>query len=333
MPTVSVLMCVFNTNLTHLKESIDSITNQTFINWQFIIVDDGNKSVELKAYLKNKAHSDSRIKLIVNKTNLGLTKSLNIGLKYCTGKYVARMDSDDISLPDRLFKQFCYMESHPDIDILGCNVKQFGDNDIHVAKFRNYVSGDLERFNIKMLFNNVGPIHPTVMIKKSFLDNYQIEYREDIKKAQDYALWLDCLKVGGHFACLTECLLYYRIHDGQISCATSEDQNRYKRLIIQENIMLKFGVDKHTAEVLSTLYSPIYEYSVYDYQKSLKEVRSANCCFSDVKLNEELRERWIHKIVKCVLYNCKLKGFFSIYTIRCFFSKSFLSWIKDHLIN
>ena len=122
MVSVSVLMPVYNTQAGFLAEAVESILNQTFGEFEFLIVDDCSTLKETTEYLNSL--DDPRVKIIRNHENLGITKSLNIGIREAAGKYIARMDSDDISLPQRLEKQYAFMETHPDPD----NAKSDGPN-------------------------------------------------------------------------------------------------------------------------------------------------------------------------------------------------------------
>ena len=108
-PLVSVIMSTYNADYDYLTESITSILDQTYKNLEFIIINDGSIT-NPKAIIDN--FCDNRIIYIENKFNLGITKCLNIALTYCSGKYIARMDDDDISLPDRIQKQVMYFENH-----------------------------------------------------------------------------------------------------------------------------------------------------------------------------------------------------------------------------
>lgn len=330
MIEVSVLMSVYNTKVNYLIEAIESILNQNEMNckMEFIIVDDGSSNLEIEKILTSYAKRNYQIKIINNKKNLGLTKSLNIGLNECRGKYIARMDSDDISHPDRLYKQFCYMENNSNVDILGCNIKQFGDSTIRVAKFKNYME-DMKVFRIKMLFNNFGPMHPSVMIRRSFLENNNIRYREDIMKAQDYALWIDCLNAGAVFACLNERLLMYRIHGSQITTASANEQNKYKQKIISENLIRKFPINDKESKILATLYSQTYEYSPQEYINSIKNlIFGADEATREI-LSNELQERWIHKVAKCMAKAHDFNGMKQAYTYQCIFSPNIYRWIKS----
>lgn len=326
MNKVSVLMCVYNTKLTYLQEAINSILNQNFHDWELIIVDDGS-NMQVSEVLKKYARENKQISIIKNERNLGLTKSLNIGLEKCSGRYIARMDSDDISLPDRLRRQYEYMENHREVDVLGVNVDNIGDMSVYQPKFRNYMK-DTNVFRIKMLFNNVGPRHPSVMIRKSFLDENKILYREEIRKAQDYALWIDCINAGAMFACLEEKLLLYRIHREQITTAEYREQSEYVKKIIQKNLMKIFMIEQKGAEVLSTLYSNKYEFTVEEYIYWINYLCKVNKSYSSILFVKELKERWLHKVIKCAKYSRDYTGMKYLFTFRCIFSKSLFSWIK-----
>ncbi|NBJ94043.1 glycosyltransferase [Parablautia muri] len=326
MNKISVLMCVYDTPVNYLQEAIDSILNQNFSEWEMIIVDDGSNQQTVEV-LKKYAKKNNQIKIIRNKQNLGLTKSLNIGLKKCSGRYIARMDSDDISLVDRLNRQYKYMEEHQEVDVLGVNVENFGDKSIYQPKFRNYMN-DTNVFRVKMLFNNVGPRHPSVMIRKSFLDENNILYQEKMVKAQDYALWVDCIEAGAIFACLNEKLLLYRIHKEQITTSAHGEQSQYLKKIIQGNLMKIFGIEQEGAEVLSTLYSDKFEFTVEKYIFWIDYLSKTNRIYSPTIFDNELKERWIHKVIKCAKYSKDYRGLKYIFTLRCVFSKSLFSWIR-----
>src|SRR3989338_6910450 len=108
--TISVVMAVHN-QLRTLPAALDSILGQTFTDWELILIADGCDT-ETELYLVKYSHQDSRIKLVINRKHLGLTKSLNKGLKLARGRYLARMDADDISLPERIEKQVEYLSAH-----------------------------------------------------------------------------------------------------------------------------------------------------------------------------------------------------------------------------
>ena len=223
-PLVSVIMSVYNTKEEYLRESIESILNQSYEFFEFIIIDDASDrwcSMILEEYI------DKRIKLLKNKVNLGLTKSLNKALDISKGQYIARMDSDDVAYPNRLERQVEYMEQHLNIAALGTLAKTSDTNEcIGHLKTRNK-----ELLKVYMLFQNAGIMHPTAMLRKSFLDEHSIKYREQILKAQDYALWLDILQ-HGKIQCLNQVLLVYRRHKEQITQNMAQEQIKYTNIIM-----------------------------------------------------------------------------------------------------
>lgn len=215
---VSVLISLFNEDVEVLKKSIESILNQTYKNIEVIIIDDGLSS-RSKDFIDQVRNIDNRIILIKNDNNLGLTKSLNKGLKYCNGDYIARMDGDDISLPKRIEKQVEYMEKNKDIDITGTGVISFGEK---VSYLSPSMGMDSETINVNLLFTSC-LCHPSVMIRKSFLKKNNLNYNEHFKKAQDYDLW-ERASSYGKLVVLKDVLLLYRIHDKQITKSYSCEQ-------------------------------------------------------------------------------------------------------------
>lgn len=212
-PTISVIMSVYNEPIEWLKLSIDSICHQTYKDFEFIIICDNPYNKENLSILNKYKQHDSRITLIVNNKNIGLTKSLNKGLEIAKGKYIARMDADDISLPFRFEKQICYMESHPNTIVLGTNIIPFGYHSfLRSFDFIKFTNDDIKA---QMLLIN--PIaHSTVLIRKKILDQHVIKYDEAYLQSQDYRLWEQLLPYGD-FANLNEKLLYYRLSPQQIS--------------------------------------------------------------------------------------------------------------------
>lgn len=334
---ISVIMSVYNTKPDYLLEAIESILHQSYKDFEFIIVNDGTTNQGTLNVLKQYEKRDSRIRLIVNQTNLGLTKSLNIGLSAAHGKYIARMDSDDISHWCRLEKQYTYMEQNQDIDILGCLIRKIGKAQaVEPAYYIDYTQNDYESFTIKMLFYNVGPIHPTVMIRNEFLKKYNIKYDEDIKKAQDYALWLDCIFAGGKIRNLPEVLLEYRLHSDQITVIDNVEQVAYMQNVSIQNFKrLGFEMNEKEYKMLVTLHSAEYSENPICYIEALGRISLLNQQmkrFSVKKFNNELKIRWIHKVVKCIVKKHDFSGMFYRYTYQCVFSKAFIIWLKEYVL-
>ena len=209
-PTVSVIMPTYNTPVEMLSEAVNSILEQTFMDFEFIIIDDCSTDTSVQ-YLET--IQDERVKIIRNQQNMGITKSLNIGLSLARGRYIARMDSDDISLPERFEKQLAFMEANPDVIVCGTWVQTFGDATYAIKR----VIPEQEQLRCSFLFGNVyGLCHPTAFFRGETLRQHNITYDENLPTAQDYGMWTVCTKYG-QIANVEEVLLHYRVHNGQIS--------------------------------------------------------------------------------------------------------------------
>ena len=312
---VSVLMSVYNTKREYLIEAIESILKQTLSEFEFIIIDDkstdGSNEI-LKQYKEN----DERIVLVENENNLGLTRSLNRGLKIAKGKYIARMDSDDISLPERLERQYEYMEAHPQTAVLGGLVFI---NEKHGLINRGF-NQNPEVDRIQMMFRNAGVSHPTAFIRKSFLENKQIKYDEEIIKSQDYALWYDVIKNNGVIDCLPEIVLRYRVHDGQISQATS-NQMMYSNMVTKKALFDFLGeVKEDTIKLHCSIADGIPEYNKMDYIHHFSILRQRNVetkAFDQKEFNNQLSCMWFRLCIKRFKYKHKIDFLISRETLKC----------------
>lgn len=241
---VSVLMPTYNVPLPFLKEAVDSILNQTFRDFEFIIIDDGSTN-GVWDYLSSV--KDERIRLFRNEKNLGVTKSLNIGLKLVRGKYIARMDSDDRSLPARLERQYSYMERHPDVVLCGARVEGFGDQHyISGGKWRRKLE-NMDDYRIRLLFANPGPYHPTVFMRHEILKKNHITYDENLVCAQDYGLYTVVSRIG-KVATLDDVLVQYRMHKGQIYNTHRESQFQTDKFL-QKRLLSEILGDISTEDI------------------------------------------------------------------------------------
>ena len=213
IPSISVVMSVYREPMDWLEQSIDSILHQSFSDFEFIIVIDDPQNQDAINYVQKKADEDNRIIILKNEENLGLTKSLNRGLKVSKGKYIARMDADDVSYLDRFKKQYSFMEANPNVILLGTGVRYIDEKGKPI-KVIIYQS-DNDKAKSRMLFNS-GFSHPSIVIRRSTLVENDIWYDEDYRQTQDYRLY-ETLYDLGDFANLPEILVDYRISKTQIS--------------------------------------------------------------------------------------------------------------------
>ena len=285
-PSISVIMSVYNTPIEYLRSSVESILNQTYKDFEFLIVDDASDNVNVAEIIKS--YHDDRILFIQNKKNKGLTDNLNYMLEQSRGKYIARMDADDISLPERLEKQFNYMEKHPNVHVLGCFVK--ADSGVH--KFGGNMSRQMRK--AKMLFYNAGICHPSAMMRKAFLLEHDLSYDAVCKKAQDYDLWTRCMEWTDLMAYPEE-LLYYREHEGQITRmdqGKADSQKMYARMI-RKRFLKKMDVCLSDAEeeAFFKIGEKDYSYSIDKFDTIFKVLLDRNRetrIYSQVSLKNEL---------------------------------------------
>ena len=218
-PKISVLLPVYNGG-EYLQTAIDSILNQTFSDFEFIIINDASTDDSEKVILSN---TDSRIVYIKNEQNLGLIKTLNKGLDLCKGEYIARMDQDDIANPTRFERQNNVLDHNLEIGVCGTWFTLFGTRENTVVKHPEYH----EQIKIAMLGNC--PIgHPTVMLRKNNVGN--LRYDVNYQAAEDYEFWSRLVRIT-QFHNIQESLLQYRIHNSNMSILENSTQiNNAKKI-------------------------------------------------------------------------------------------------------
>lgn len=231
---ISVVMSNYNTPIEYLKESIDSVLDQTYSNFEFIIIDDGSTDDSLEFI---KSYDDPRIKLIVNEENIGLTKSLNKGFELAQGEYIARMDSDDVCYPNRFEKQLKYMKHHSDTIVCGAWAKTLDEkNNSTIEEWACGAINDMEEYRINLLFNNYPSLfHSSAFFNNSLLTKYGIKYNEKYTYAQDYEMWTQCSKHANCFI-IKEILIKYRFHNTSISQTKGNLQKECVFGIVQDQL-------------------------------------------------------------------------------------------------
>lgn len=226
MVSISVLLPVYNAE-KYIDQSIQSILNQTYTNFELLIIDDGSTDNSLSVI---QCFDDTRIKIIQNKKNLGLIKTLNKGIDLAQGKYIARMDADDIAMPNRLEKQIAFLENKPQYALVGTQANFIFGDKLSKALFNMETKSEV--LPVLSLFT-CPFIHPSVMIRTDVLKAFR--YDENFRTAEDFELWTRILK---KYPCanLPESLLQYRIHDNNISTIQNDKQIDSVRRIYEANL-------------------------------------------------------------------------------------------------
>lgn len=257
MPKVSVLFPVYNTEEKYLRAAIDSILEQTFTDFELIIINDASTDKNVEKVVIS--YQDKRIRYSVNPTNQGITKTRNTLISMAKGDYLAVMDHDDISLPNRFVKQVSMLDDNPDIGVVSSSYTKIDKNgncrkwDKHSISRRfnksniiqnklgdaiiyknNFVNDDQLKLS---LFRNCALCHPAAMIRKSVLINNNIFYEEEFTPVEDYALWCRLMPYT-KFYNIPEVLFQYRSH-GKNTSKTQDSKVRIGLLAIQAFVKME----------------------------------------------------------------------------------------------
>ncbi len=298
---ITVLMPVYNCE-KYLKEAIDSILCQTFKDFEFLIINDG--STDSTADIVQ-SYKDSRINFVENEQNIGLAASLNRGIDLAKCEYIARMDADDISRPERLEKQFAFMEKNSDIDICGTWAKFFGA--------LNFVAKYAETRD-KIVTNSfiTSPVaHPSIIFRKNSFNRHNLRYNPEFKVTQDYELWVKAVKYL-KFANIQEVLLDYRINSNQLTAmdSTLERENFAVWKINLENL----GIDFTEEELNFHCYLLAEKCSIKNYDEFINKsvlwldkiikANQKNKFYNEKQLIKQLKNKWFVAYKNLPEYNC-----------------------------
>ena len=221
---ISVIMPVYNTKEEFLREAVESILNQTYSDFEFIIINDGSTNNAEDVIL---SYKDERI-VYIKQENQGIVSALNNAWNKASGEYIARMDSDDISMPDRFEKQIKFLETNPEYSLVGGQVRVLGTDKI--IKLPTEVE-------LMDLLADCTFIHPSIMFRKANFDRYNLRYSEEAIFAEDYLLYAKAIKYL-KMTNLDDIVLDYRIYSKNTSTANREQ--RVKSSFIVQDFILDF---------------------------------------------------------------------------------------------
>ncbi len=295
-PLVSVIMPVYNAE-KYLREAIESILNQTFTDFEFLIFNDGSTDSSLEII---NSYKDERIILAYNDKNTGYVQHLNEGIKRAKGKYIARMDADDIALPKRFEKQVAFLEKNPVYILCGSRIRCFGEVEEQVT-----LPIEDEEIRLKMLY--ITPFaHPSVMIRKSVLVDNALLYDDSVMPAEDHDLWVR-LSQFGKLHNLQENLLLYRTHKQNIS-NQSRSKEQIANLIKAEQkyvsyFFVAFGLSQQEITLLHLMF----------YQRNTVNLRQIKLLIMLIK-NIEIQKTKFHNIDNKKVIDLLRENFFYLCT-------------------
>jgi glycosyltransferase involved in cell wall biosynthesis len=283
LPLISVDMSVYNSD-QFLSEAIESVLHQTLQDFEFIIVDDASKDASLQI-LENYQKKDNRIHILRNEINSGLGSSLQRGIDASRGRFIARMDADDISLPERFEKQINFLFKHPEIKILGSGVLIVDEKGEKVSQVKFSGTPSILRWNM-LLGSGMIVSHPSVLMEHDFIIN--LRGYSSLRAAQDFELWTRTLWLNPFpIANLDDYLLAYRQHVKSTSSANNTLQESTAIQIRLEKIS-QFLEKPVPAEVVLAYRHPTYSYS--NIEECIRLWIELYCKFID-KFNVNKEER------------------------------------------
>jgi glycosyltransferase involved in cell wall biosynthesis len=237
-PKVTVLMPVYNGE-KYIKEALESILQQTFIDFEFLIINDGSTDNSVSII---KSFNDNRIRLIHNEKNSGLVYSLNKGIGLSNGEYIARMDCDDVSIPERLEKQVGFLNSNPGVSAVSAHIR-FMNAD---GELTGYWDNDINTNNWPEIYSALAKhdciAHPAVVIRKSVISKYL--YRRAQKNVEDWDLWLRMAADGHIIDKINEVLLEYRVHFESVTMYQNTGKISQKKTIVCKQKFLLYQLSK-----------------------------------------------------------------------------------------
>lgn len=317
-PKISVIMPVYK-NGTYLKQAIDSIIQQTFDDFEFIIIEDKSDSYECKKIINS--YNDHRIKYILNEEKKGIAQTLNQAIKISRGKFIARMDSDDISLPKRLEIQYKFLNENKEISMCGTNYTTIEDNG---HKYRSKLLTKPEDIKAGLLFNSC-VAHPSVMIKKEILTRNNLYYRPEFIE-EDYDLWVRISEIS-KITNIKKSLFQYRIHNTSLMA-----QNRIDRkstvIEIRKRQLEKLGLNPNEKQmgihnsIICKDEKEVQNFLI-EHSNWLQAIQKSNITakiYDEQSLDKILYTRWYNT---CGL---NAKNYFKTY--KMFISSRLFRWTK-----
>lgn len=258
MPQVTVLMSVYNGE-PFLSQAIESILQQTFADFEFIIIND--KSTDCSAEVI-RSYDDQRIRFFENENNIGLTRSLNYGLSMVRSPYIARMDADDISFPQRLEKQVNYLNAHPNVGVVGTAIQIIDKYGKPSHIWKSMITHEALIWGLCLY----APIaHPTVLMRQKTVEQIG-GYKAEMTTAQDYDLWWR-LSTVCQLANLPDVLLYLRRHETNITIVHLKE-HRQNRVNVSHAAIANFLKRDISIDTVRCIWDQNCN-SVYEVQKAV----------------------------------------------------------------
>ncbi len=286
---VAIAMATCNTDSKMLKQSIDSILNQSHTNFKFYIVNDSGENIS-----QLKEITDGRVVIIEHEKKLGLAKSMNEIIDIMNEKYFFRMDADDISIPDRLSKQIDFMEKNIDIDVASLYGVKIGSEKGPLYPMWD----DPEHIKALLLFTNTF-IHSSVVFRSSFLKKNGIRYDEAYAASQDYDMWNRCCRAT-KICVIPQIGILYRIHNNQVSSEKKYIQQHFLQLVMKKNLQ-ELGLETENVDCLNMLAGKKRVIDLMSYTNLISKIIENNesLCKYEKKILKEVVAFYFFRSIIC----------------------------------
>jgi glycosyltransferase involved in cell wall biosynthesis len=301
MPKISAVMALYNTPFSYLDVTVKSILNQSFTDFEFIIIDDAS-TIDYKSYFES--FNDNRIKYFKLDKNSGPAKTRNEGIKKATGDYVAIVDSDDVYMPERFELQSDFLDSNPDISLISGNFRQSN------RKKANSVITTDEEIKIFLLFN--APIaNPLVMFRRKIFVEENLFFPEDTPFGEDYSLWINCLFRGIKMGNIDKVLMIYTRRKKQLSKMDKTNQKEHLKNIYK-SLLENLGMNPSEGELELHYNIEVKNFAKVENEQVIIDWFNKIIAQNRLKptFNEELLEKEKTKIIEN--YNKRKKNIFRI---------------------
>ncbi|WP_346931041.1 glycosyltransferase [Clostridium sp.] len=327
LPKISVVMSVYNGE-KYLREAIESVLNQSFSDFEFIIINDGSIDSSLDII---KSYKDSRINLINNEENKGLIYSLNKGFDNAKGKYIIRFDADDICLKDRFEIQYEYMEKNPEVAMMSAYAIWFLDGKSYITK-RLKSDTDCEKIKGKFIFEN-HINHSCVVLRKSVIDKENYRYNKKYLHIEDYGLWLEISRKY-KVSTLDKVLIQCRISKNSVTSTANRDMRERQKIynVIYDEIYSLLGYNPSEEDyklhfeisMIQNINSSMF--TLEDKVKYLKRILKSNN--EQYISNNTLKNEMLNQLYKNAIYTSNYREYNSIEFLESN-QISYIKWIID----
>lgn len=319
-PIISVLLPVYNGE-KYLNTAIDSILKQTYTNFELIILDDCSTDHTADII---KSYSDKRIRYIYNEKNLKIAASLNKGISLAKGKYIARMDADDISYPERFKRQIEIFENNPNVDIVNVRFNTMSEDGTHLKKFRYNISPSSNALKYLVHIDSF-ICHAGVMIRKEWYQKFNYNTTDDTYNVEDCDLWIRMFVNGVKCHTIKSPLYNVRINSQSVTHTSIGEDKQTNNVcnLFKKSLKTHFNIDLNKNS-LKLIKGCITDDSIMSINEYLNDLRVFETQIRKIEKSENVCKEIHHWVEYCkfrtcisiIKSNCKLKNKFkSIITL------------------